>query len=82
MSTKSVKNAQRSLFVAYLTHYNHVTSSKQVDTLMCHTSMHRNPINFLYNPGHVTLWCVEVGLVANAREGSMQEHDRARVLTW
>ncbi len=32
--------------------------------------MSNNPINFLYNLGHVTLWCVEVGPVANAREGS------------
>ncbi len=36
-------------------HSNHVTSSKQADTLICHTTMRRNPINFLYNPGHVTL---------------------------
>ncbi len=42
--------------------------------------MCRNPINFLYNPGYVTLWCVEVGPVANAREGSMKEHDRASVV--
>ncbi len=48
-------------------------------TLVCHTTMHRNPINFLYNPGYMTLWCVEVGPVANAREGSTQEHDWARV---
>ncbi len=41
--------------------------------------MRRNPINFLYNPGHITFWCVEVGLVANAREGSVQEHDWTRV---
>ncbi len=41
--------------------------------------MRRNLINFLYNPGHVTLWSVEVGPVANAREGSMQEHDWASV---
>ncbi len=33
-------------------HSNHVTSSKRVDTLICHTTTH---INFLYNPGHVTL---------------------------
>ncbi len=46
---------------------NHVTSSKRADTLICHTTMHRNPINFLYHLGHVTLWCVEVGPVANAR---------------
>ncbi len=26
----------------------------------------------------MTLWCVEVGPVANAREGSTQEHDIAR----
>ncbi len=67
--------------------------------------MCRNPITFLYNLGHVTLWCWQKcnlnisqiffessilnldslmcgsksGLVANAREGSMQEHNRARV---
>ncbi len=29
--------------------------------------MRRNPSNFLYNLGHVTLWCVEVGPVENAR---------------
>ncbi len=61
-------------------HSNHMTSSKLADTLICHTTMCRNPINFIiYNPGHVTLWCVEVVLVANAREGSTQEHDWARV---
>ncbi len=27
----------------------------------------------------MTLWCVEVGLVANAREGLTQEHDWAKV---
>ncbi len=37
--------------------------------------MSMNPINFLYNQGHVTLGCMEVGLVANARECSMQELD-------
>ncbi len=42
--------------------------------------MCRNPINFLYNQDHVIIWCVEVGPVANAREGSKQEHDWARVL--
>ncbi len=41
--------------------------------------MHRNPINFLYNPDHATLSCVEVGSVTNAGEGSMQEHHWARV---
>ncbi len=46
-----------------------MTSSKQVDTLICHTTMCKNLINFLYNPGHVTLWCVEVGPMANARGG-------------
>ncbi len=45
-----------------------MTSSKWVDTLICHTTMRRNPINFLYNTGHVTLWCVEVGHVTNASE--------------
>ncbi len=33
--------------------------------------MHSNPINFLYNLDHVTLWGVEVGPVANAREGKV-----------
>ncbi len=60
----------------------HVASSKRADTLICHTTMRRNPINFLYNSGHVTLWCVEVGPVANAREGSTQEHDQASVRYW
>ncbi len=46
---------------------NHVTSSKRADTLICHTTMRRNLINFLYNSGHVTLWCVEVGPVVNAQ---------------
>ncbi len=63
-----------------MTYTNHVTSSMQADTLICHATMRRNSINFLYNPGHVTLWCVKVGLVANARDGSMQEHDWAREL--
>ncbi len=49
-------------------HSNNVTSSKRADTLICHTTMRRNPINFLYNLCHVTLWYVEVCLVANARE--------------
>ncbi len=39
---------------------NHVTSSKRVYTLICHNTMHRNSINFQYNSGHVTLWCLEV----------------------
>ncbi len=42
--------------------------------------MRRNPINFLYNPNHMTLWYVEVGPVANARKGSTQEHIRAKVV--
>ncbi len=29
--------------------------------------MCRNAINFLYNPGRVTLWCLEVVLVVYAR---------------
>ncbi len=29
--------------------------------------------------GHVTIYCVEVGPMANVREGSTQEHDWARV---
>ncbi len=38
------------------------------DTLICHTTMHRNAINFLCIPGHVILWCVEVVPMANANE--------------
>ncbi len=53
-------------------HSNHVTSSKRADTLICHTTMCNNPINFHYNLDHVTRWWVEVGPVANAREGSTQ----------
>ncbi len=63
----------------FVTLSNHVTSSKQVDTIICHTTMHWNTNNVLYNRGHVILYCVEVSQVANAREGSMQEHDSARV---
>ncbi len=62
-------------------HSNHMISSKEVNTLICYTTMHSNPINFLYSPGHMTFWCVEVGLVANAREGSTQEHDLVYVRT-
>ncbi len=60
------------------THSNHVTSSKRANIQICHTTIRRNSINFLYNPGHVTLWCLEVVPVENVREGSMQEHDWAR----
>ncbi len=66
--------------VAYDTYSNHVTYNKWEDTLIWHTTMRRNPINFHYNSGHATLWCVEVGPVANARDGSTQEHDQARVV--
>ncbi len=48
-------------------HSNHVNSSKWVDTLICHTTMHRNAINFLYNPCHITLWCLEVVPLVYAR---------------
>ncbi len=34
-------------------YFNHVTSSKRVNTLICHTTIHRNSINFLYNPSHI-----------------------------
>ncbi len=44
-----------------------MTSGKRVDTLICHTTMRKNAINFLYNPGHVTLWCLEVVPVVYAR---------------
>ncbi len=63
----------------YDTHSNHVTSSKRADTLICFATICRNYINFLYNQGHVSLWCLEVVPVANVREGSMQEQDWARV---
>ncbi len=49
-------------------------------SLICHTTMRRHSINFLYNPGHVILRCLEVVTVANTSEGSMQEQDWARVL--
>ncbi len=61
---------------------NHMTSSKREDSLICHTTMRRNLINFLYNSGHVTLWCVEVGPLANARESSTQEHDCVCNMWW
>ncbi len=38
-----------------------------VDSLMCHTTMRSNSIYFLYNPGHVTLGCLEVVPVVYAR---------------
>ncbi len=41
--------------VSFVSHSNHVTSSKRADTLICHTTMCRNPIKFLYNSGHVIL---------------------------
>ncbi len=34
--------------------------------IICHTTMHRNYINYLYGPGHVTLWCLELVLVVYA----------------
>ncbi len=50
-----------------------MTSSKRVYTLICHTTIgttiRRNNINFLCNPGHVTLWCMEVVPVVYARVG-------------
>ncbi len=48
-------------------HSNHVTSSKRVDTLICHTKMRRNSINFLYNPGQVIIWCLEIVPEVSAR---------------
>ncbi len=41
-----------------------MTSNKQADTLMCNITVHRNAINLLYIPGHVTLRYVEVVPVA------------------
>ncbi len=41
--------------VRYFAHSNHVTFSKQGGTFIYHTTMYRDPINFLYNPGHMTL---------------------------
>ncbi len=49
-------------------HSNHLTSSKQVESLICrHTTMRGNAINFLYKPDHVTLWCLGVVSVVYAR---------------
>ncbi len=45
--------------VTALPHSNHMTSSKRVNTLIGHTTLLRNYINILYNPGHVTLSCLE-----------------------
>ncbi len=53
--------------VSNIPHSNHVTSSKWVDTLIYHTTMCRNSTNLLYNPGHMTIWCLEVVLVVYAR---------------
>ncbi len=57
MKESNIKGIQSSLVSITVdhTHSNHVISGKQVDTLICYTTMHRNAINFLYNPGHVTL---------------------------
>ncbi len=41
-------------------HSNHLTSSKRADTLICHTTMRRGPRHFLYNPGHMPLWWLQV----------------------
>ncbi len=59
------------LFFAHgqFAHSNHMTSSKPMDTLICQATMRRNVINFLYNPGHVTLWCLEVVPVVYAWMG-------------
>ncbi len=37
-----------------------MTSSKRTDTLLCNATMRKNTFNFLYIPGHVTLWCLEI----------------------
>ncbi len=39
----------------FTAHSNHVTSSKQAETLICHTTMRKNDINCLYIPDHVML---------------------------
>ncbi len=39
--------------------------------------MRRNSINFLYNPGHMTLWCFEVVPVFYARVASVLQWDWA-----
>ncbi len=49
------------------THSNHVISNMCMDNLICNTTMCRNAINFLYNPGHTTLWCLKVVPVFYAR---------------
>ncbi len=40
---------------AGLSHSNHMTSSKAVDILICHSTMCRDPLHFSYNPGHVII---------------------------
>ncbi len=51
-------------------------------TLICHTTMRRNAINFLYNPGHVTRWCLEVVPEVNARVRSTITADWAKHWLW
>ncbi len=59
--------------VASLPHFNHLTSSNA--TPQCIGIL----LTFFYNPGQVTLWCIEVGQVVNARDGSTEAHNFSRV---
>ncbi len=67
---------------SHYTHSKHMTSSKERtllyatpqcshiphhNALICHTTMRRNAINFLYNASHVTLECLNVVPVFYAR---------------
>ncbi len=38
-----------------------------VQSPSCTMTMSRNAINVLYNPDHITLWCLEIGPVVYAR---------------
>ncbi len=63
----SVRHCKVGSIIDSISHSKHVISGKQVETLIWHTTMCRNSINFLYNPGHVTLWYLEVVSVIYAR---------------
>ncbi len=48
-------------------HRNLKCGSKRENTLICHTTMHRNTIDFGYNSSYVALWCLEAVPVVYAR---------------
>ncbi len=50
-------------------HSNHVSPLASNWAHICHTTIHRNAINFISNPGHMTFLCFEVVLAVYARPG-------------